>query len=244
MLALFWEALPASLNFTWFLVDVMKTAERILLTALELFNEHGENGVTSVDIAMELDISPGNLYYHYKGKEVIIEALVALHKKQMISVLSRDVVSALSAEDVFYYLYILIEKLYLFRFLYRSQADLLEKYSAIERPVKQLAKTMDAQLRGMLERLIDDNSLDASQNEKNLLAEAITLILTQTCQADQIKRHQDVEAMHYHALSMIMVILLPRLTLAETEIAAIQKAIDSHTMANLSSSVSGFLEAR
>ncbi len=232
------------LNSTWYLVEIMKTAERILLTALELFNEHGENGVTSVDIAMELDISPGNLYYHYKGKEVIIDALVALHKKQMMSVLSRDVVNALSAEDVFYYLYILIEKLHLFRFLYRSQADLLEKYPGVERPLRQLVNTLDAQLRSVLDKLIDDQSLSASQSEKNLLAETVTLILTQTCQADQIQRHQDAESMHYHALSLIMVILLPRLTLAEPEIAAIQNAIDSHTMANLSSSVSGYLEAR
>ena len=37
----------------------MKTAQKILLTALTLFNEHGENTVTSVDIAIELDISRG-----------------------------------------------------------------------------------------------------------------------------------------------------------------------------------------
>ncbi len=222
----------------------MKTAEKILLTALELFNEHGENSVTSVDIAMELDISPGNLYYHYKGKEVIIDALVALHKKQMMSVLSRDVVTALRAEDVFYYLYILIEKFHLFRFLYRSQADLLEKYPGVARPVKQLLLTVDSQLRAMLDRLIDDNSLAATPSEKNLLAETITMILTQTFQADQIKRHQDAESIHYHALSMIMVIVLPRLTLAKSDIDVIQIAIDSHTMANLSSLVPDYLEAR
>ena len=164
--------------------------------------------------------------------------------KQMMSVLSRDVVTALRAEDVFYYLYILIEKLHLFRFLYRSQADLLEKYPNVARPVKQLLLTVDSQLRAMLDRLIDDNSLKATQSEKNLLAETITLILTQTYQADQIKRHQDAESIHYHALSMIMVIVLPRLTLAKPDIDAIQTAIDSHTMANLSSSVPDYLEAR
>lgn len=215
-----------------------------MLTALELFNEHGENAVTSVDIAMELDISPGNLYYHYKGKEVIIDALMALHKKQMMTVLSRDVVSALHAEDLFYYLHILIEKLYLFRFLYRSQADLLEKYPAVERPAKQLRSAIDSQLRAILDKLVANNSLEASRSEPGLLVETIVLVLTQTWQAEQIHRHQDAESVHYHALSLIMVILLPRLTLGQSELDAIQRAIDSHTMANLSSSVSDYLEAR
>ena len=58
-----------------------KTAKRILLTALTLFNERGENSVTSVDIAMEMDISPGNLYYHFKGKELMVDALIQWHSE-------------------------------------------------------------------------------------------------------------------------------------------------------------------
>ena len=54
----------------------MKTADKILLISLDLFNSQGERHITSVDIANELDISPGNLYYHYKGKDEIINALV------------------------------------------------------------------------------------------------------------------------------------------------------------------------
>ena len=47
----------------------MKTPQKILLISLDLFNSQGEQNVTSVDIALELDISTGNLYYHYKNKE-------------------------------------------------------------------------------------------------------------------------------------------------------------------------------
>ena len=53
----------------------MKTAERILITATRLFNDLGERNVTASDIALELDISPGNLYYHYKGKDSILSAI-------------------------------------------------------------------------------------------------------------------------------------------------------------------------
>jgi len=47
------------------------TKTKILSTALELFNNEGEAQVSSVDIASVMGISPGNLYYHYKGKDEI-----------------------------------------------------------------------------------------------------------------------------------------------------------------------------
>ncbi len=53
----------------------MKTKERILLGALDLFNLNAASEVTTNDIARELKMSPGNLYFHYKNKEQIIREL-------------------------------------------------------------------------------------------------------------------------------------------------------------------------
>ena len=53
----------------------MSTRDLILEVALVLLNERGESIVTSVDLANEMNISPGNLYYHFKGKEQVVEEL-------------------------------------------------------------------------------------------------------------------------------------------------------------------------
>ena len=53
----------------------MKTKERILLTSIELFNRSGVVAITTNHIAKAMEISPGNLYFHYDNKEEILEEL-------------------------------------------------------------------------------------------------------------------------------------------------------------------------
>lgn len=52
-----------------------KTKNKILVTALHLFNKQGLYKVTLRGIADEIGISQGNLNYHFKKREHIIEAL-------------------------------------------------------------------------------------------------------------------------------------------------------------------------
>lgn len=51
------------------------TPQRILDRAVELFNEHGVKAVSLNRIAESLDMSPGNLHYHFRTKDDVILAI-------------------------------------------------------------------------------------------------------------------------------------------------------------------------
>ncbi|MEM9829512.1 MAG: TetR/AcrR family transcriptional regulator [Bacteroidota bacterium] len=53
----------------------MSTQQKILEASLQLFNDRGISTVSLRDIADEVGISVGNLQYHFKKREDIIEAL-------------------------------------------------------------------------------------------------------------------------------------------------------------------------
>ena len=53
----------------------MNNRDKILRTALKLFNKQGTHSVTTNHIAQACHVSPGNLYYHFKSKQEIIFCL-------------------------------------------------------------------------------------------------------------------------------------------------------------------------
>ena len=53
----------------------MDTKDKIIATAIDLFNIHGTKVISTNHIAKEMGISPGNLYYHFRSKNDIIRSI-------------------------------------------------------------------------------------------------------------------------------------------------------------------------
>ncbi len=156
----------------------LRTRDRILEASLRLFNDEGEPNVTTVDIANELDISPGNLYYHFKGKEALIEALYEHFDAQMSEFLHAPVESALSLEDNWYYLYVLFEEIYQFRFFYRNLSDLLQRYPALRKRFRRLLELKRRTARTIAEDMASQGVLEIAPEALDRLSDSITMTLT------------------------------------------------------------------
>jgi AcrR family transcriptional regulator len=154
----------------------MKTAEKILLISLDLFNSQGERNISSVDIANELDISPGNLYYHYKGKDEIINALVDNYVTKMNAIPQ----SSGDNEDFYQYLFYCLETMHLFRFLFVNIAEISIQYPAINNKLQRLAKFQRHYLRKSLSGQQKDGTLTGTNADIDLLLDIISLTLFQS----------------------------------------------------------------
>ena len=55
---------------------------------LELFNRFGEPNVSTTLISSELNISPGNLYYHFPAKDELVNALFTRYEDALNELLS------------------------------------------------------------------------------------------------------------------------------------------------------------
>jgi AcrR family transcriptional regulator len=108
-----------------------RTAERILEVALELFNRFGEPNVSTTLISAEMNISPGNLYYHYPAKDELINALFDRYEVALNELLSAAD-SVRHIEDAWLFFHMLFELIWKFRFLYRDLNDLLSKNRRLE----------------------------------------------------------------------------------------------------------------
>lgn len=155
-----------------------RTRERILETTLRLFNEYGEPNVTTQLIADEMEISPGNLYYHFHSKDQLIEELFTEFEKLIEATLVAPAKRLPDVEDVWLFLHMIFENMWKYRFLYRDLSDLLSRNRLLETHFKRIlalkAKTSETLCQG----LVASGAMNATPAEIQALAVNTTVIAT------------------------------------------------------------------
>jgi len=153
------------------------TRELILQTSLALFNDLGETNVSTNHIADEADISPGNLYYHFRSKQDIVLELFTRFAAQLDPVLSARVSSAPSAEDFWFLLQLSFELKGNYRFLFRNLADITVRIPSLRRAFIGLFRRERAAVADMISKLETSGSMSISAREKKILLNNLMLTL-------------------------------------------------------------------
>ncbi|NBA94038.1 TetR/AcrR family transcriptional regulator [Pseudomonas sp. R5(2019)] len=104
----------------------IKTRERIVQHSLELFNQQGERSISTNHIAAHMEISPGNLYYHFANKQAIIALLFTEYEQLVDGFLRPPQGRAATVDDKRFYLKELLAAMWNYRFLHRDLEHLLD----------------------------------------------------------------------------------------------------------------------
>jgi AcrR family transcriptional regulator len=189
------------------------TKELILSTSLALFNELGEPNVTTNHIADEADISPGNLYYHYRSKDDIVIELFKrfLTQFQPLTDVPEDL--ELEAEDLWFQLHLSFELKGQFRFLYRNLSDLTARIPDLDRAMRGLLLRERRAATSLLDALQRNGVLVITQQEKILLVDNILLAVTYWIPyADIFDPHgMEQGSAQIEAIARVLQMLIPHL---------------------------------
>jgi AcrR family transcriptional regulator len=194
-------------------VRTQRTRSRVLAESLRLFNERGEAHVTTGMIAGALDMSPGNLYYHFRNKDAIVERLFRRFEER-IGVepgVAPDAASAI--EDLWLYLHLMLEAIWEFRFLYRNLDDLLARNKRLRDHFNRIVDRKLEAVVALCEGLERSGAMRARPEEIRALARNVLVVATYWLNFESVRglRDDDAAAAMGQGAYQVMALVAPYL---------------------------------
>lgn len=156
----------------------MSTKQRILDTALSMFNEQGERSVTTNHIAARLEISPGNLYYHFKNKQAIIFELFLAYEQRVSENLQVPEDRQLTTTDKLNYLKNVFTGLWDYRFIHRDMEHLLSSDETLRARYRDFFQVCQQQVRKIYRGLGAAGMITVSEDDVDALALNTWILVT------------------------------------------------------------------
>lgn len=152
----------------------MSTKQKILDTALELFNKTNTQSATTNHIAKEMGISIGNLHYHYKNREEIILKLyeqMLTESTLLVQDLPKDIVGLFEHQKL------MSKILWKYHFFYRELLFLLSRDPLLKERYIQDNISHAQRIRISFENLVSSGDMQI-EDEGNLQYLVDTVMLT------------------------------------------------------------------
>jgi AcrR family transcriptional regulator len=132
----------------------MTTKEKILKTALNLFNSKGTEWVTVREIAQKMGISHGNLCYHYPTTDHIIKQLYFNLVKELNREIALMQQANQSPENVFKGSRMLFGLLYKNKFLMLNFVDIMRRMPDVHKHYRQLQEQRKVEFKLIFKNLV------------------------------------------------------------------------------------------
>jgi AcrR family transcriptional regulator len=151
------------------------TRNRILLMALSLFNEAGVAKTTTNHIADELDISPGNLHYHFRTKADLVSAIVAEFEADSRVAITPPGTTPVSIDDIWVFMHLLLERLSMYRFLFRDFETVTAEFPDVEPKLRRFVVSLAGNVALHLLNLEESGALKTTAGDRLILGRSIVV---------------------------------------------------------------------
>lgn len=155
-----------------------RTRDRILDVSLRLFNEVGEPNVTTTTIAEAMEISPGNLYYHFRNKDDIISSIFARFEQEMERRLKLPDDHKATLGESWNYLQYMSEFLWNYRFLYRDINDLLARNRMLETNFRRIVEQKKRFALAICQQFLEDGEMEATPEQVDAVCTNMVVLAT------------------------------------------------------------------
>ncbi|KAA3504088.1 TetR/AcrR family transcriptional regulator [Rhizobium rhizogenes] len=156
-----------------------RTRDRILDTALELFNRGGPDRVTTAEIALAVDINEGNLYYHFRTKESLVLALFARFEADaMMLVATVDGADEGVAATYAGFLRQWFSLVWNYRFLFRDLVGLIALAPSLVEPVRTISAAMRLAVGDIVNRMQKAGLVDIPESERDAVLTNLWIVST------------------------------------------------------------------
>ncbi|WP_218744708.1 TetR/AcrR family transcriptional regulator [Vibrio parahaemolyticus] len=154
----------------------MKTRDKIVYAALELFNQHGERNITTNHIADHIEISPGNLYYHFRNKQEIVREIFALYSAELLERFTPIQGSQESLTMLKSYLDSIFTLMWKYRFFYANLPEILSRDEQLHEQYIDVQEKLQANLIAIMQEFVSLKLLDVNEQQLKSLVCTLHLI--------------------------------------------------------------------
>ena len=134
--------------------------------------------MTTNHIASHLQISPGNLYYHFKNKQAIIFALFERYEERVLTILQVPQNRTLQPMDKLNYLQAIFRGLWDFRFMHRDMEHLLLEDAELHARYRRFFRTCQLRVQAIFRGLGDAGIIRVNEDDVAALALNTWIVVT------------------------------------------------------------------